>query len=532
MALVRRSDLNRPLTHGEVDDNFTYLEGLSGGSTTPTQVTITEVNTLILTSTLIPGTLYEISGVHPTLYDDGTTSGTTIFLTALTNNKLTIDGQGIFYNPKYTTTPTQNIWENAWILSVNNIVGIFEPNEPITANNGAVGVLVVSINSGYVFVTNPTGWGIGVTSLTGDNSGATADVLNTEARSTFDIGDKRIWGGYVWENVTGLNGSPIDDLNLDNNWSKVAYNEVDYNKVLDIIKYDINNDFIFHREDNEYNVVSLSTYNNIGTSISLFQWGNSVNFGTLQGTGYNIIETSIIQNINNCVLFYGNTLICGSSLSNIISINNGVLCGLITSYLNSSSITDTILLGYIGSLDFTNSSLSTSSISSDSKITRISASVNTNLSNIILISNSYLDSSNLSGCTYTNLTLINNSQIYNINVNNGRIIDIELNLSYIRYCMISGVGGIESYRGENNSYILDCIFIGRTIFDSTLYNNKQLRSIHFNGLYPMAIPDISTATIIYQQTNSLEVVRNFNSNTTVLKYLDGSNTEIIVSVTT
>jgi hypothetical protein len=38
MALVRRSDLNRPLTHAEVDGNFTHLEGLTGVDSRPYKV--------------------------------------------------------------------------------------------------------------------------------------------------------------------------------------------------------------------------------------------------------------------------------------------------------------------------------------------------------------------------------------------------------------------------------------------------------------------------------------------------------------
>jgi hypothetical protein len=51
---------------------------------------------LISSNGLEAGTLYKISGVHPTLYDDGTTSGTTIYLNALTTNKLSKEGHGEF----------------------------------------------------------------------------------------------------------------------------------------------------------------------------------------------------------------------------------------------------------------------------------------------------------------------------------------------------------------------------------------------------------------------------------------------------
>ena len=62
---------------------------------------------------LVAGALYEITGVHPTLYDDGTTSGTTVYLRAISGSELEVQGMGKFYNPKYNQAVDGfGIWDN------------------------------------------------------------------------------------------------------------------------------------------------------------------------------------------------------------------------------------------------------------------------------------------------------------------------------------------------------------------------------------------------------------------------------------
>jgi hypothetical protein len=60
------------------------------------EVTKYELDNLISSSQLVKGSLYKILDVDPNLY-----GGTSIFLTAIENNKLSIEGYGVFYNPKY-----------------------------------------------------------------------------------------------------------------------------------------------------------------------------------------------------------------------------------------------------------------------------------------------------------------------------------------------------------------------------------------------------------------------------------------------
>lgn len=67
MALVRRGDLNRPLTIDEMDGNFDYLEGLSGGSEEKYSQIIFEITPLVLDygiETFTTGELYQIPTVE------------------------------------------------------------------------------------------------------------------------------------------------------------------------------------------------------------------------------------------------------------------------------------------------------------------------------------------------------------------------------------------------------------------------------------------------------------------------------------
>ena len=88
------------------------LGGGGGGQIAFTK-TKAEMDALIASNDLVAGALYEITGVHPTLYDDGTTSGTTVYLRAISDSKLEVQGIGKFYNPKYNQSIDGfGIWDN------------------------------------------------------------------------------------------------------------------------------------------------------------------------------------------------------------------------------------------------------------------------------------------------------------------------------------------------------------------------------------------------------------------------------------
>jgi len=275
-----------------------YAEGLHNFI----EKTKAEIDTLIVNSLLIPGRSYKITGVNPTLYDDGTTSGTTIYLQAITANKLESQGNGIFYNPKYNKAVDGfGIWNPYMYGTMSDTVGFFDylNKEQVTANNGAVGFLYADGMIKYL-----SGDWAAATSITGQASLATANVSGFISVS-YPVETKVIWGGYSWTNTTGNVGTSIDVLNLDPaDWSKDEYDEVNYNKVLDLIEYDIENDWISRRYEvkSGNNVIYTFTDNNYNgfdnSAISVFMFGNEYDADLYIGIGNNSVNHAYNENIN------------------------------------------------------------------------------------------------------------------------------------------------------------------------------------------------------------------------------------------
>lgn len=125
--------------------------------------------------------------------------------------------------------------------------------------------------------------------------------------STYAIGNKTIWGGFVWQSLTGVTGTVSDVFSLDNTkWAKVPFDLVNYNVSYDKIKYDWQNDMIVYRNEKNSNIVStnranIDTFKSINTlfnPIKAFQWGNVYSFSTLKGIGIQNIINSYNENIN------------------------------------------------------------------------------------------------------------------------------------------------------------------------------------------------------------------------------------------
>lgn len=241
-------------------------------------ITYVEALSLVSTSTLKPGTLYRITGVHknkvdvtiPVLYDDGTNSGTTIYLTALTTSEFSTEGWGEFYNPRY--------------------------------DQGTYG----AVDGTGVYLYNI--WD-------GDNPDA-------GVAPSYDADRKIIWGGYVWTNITGDLGTATSVVELEGtDWTKVAYNTTDYAFVIDYIEYDWVNDWILRRRQAEpvidvifpfqfWNSVE-NTQGIVLHGISVSQWGNKFNKDTELGTGLVICTDAYFEFCN----FKGSKLL-GFNLNN------------------------------------------------------------------------------------------------------------------------------------------------------------------------------------------------------------------------
>ena len=169
-----------------------------------------EIDALIAANELVAGALYEITGVHPTLYDDGTTSGTTVYLRAISGSELEVQGMGKFYNPKYNQSVDGfGIWDNKMYGTLTSIVGTFNyaNKESVTANNAATGKLLADGMIQWV----SGDWSTAI-SITGAVSGATANIAGFVSPS-YGVGDKVIWGGYTVPIVTGKTDRKSTRLN-------------------------------------------------------------------------------------------------------------------------------------------------------------------------------------------------------------------------------------------------------------------------------------------------------------------------------
>jgi hypothetical protein len=217
------------------------------------EVTKYELDNLISSSQLVKGSLYKILDVDPNLY-----GGTSIFLTAIENNKLSIEGYGVFYNPKYDK----------------------------------------SID-GFGIVKDYLSW---TYKYTKQDSGV------------YNIGDRVIWGGKYWNCISP---TLVDTTYIFDRFylspvyfEEIPFNETDYNVVHDKIKYDYENDLIVERDEYNSNVVSFSynflteLYNSTGLTasevnpIKNFQWGNLFDDNLQKGIGNNKIKDYLHVNIN------------------------------------------------------------------------------------------------------------------------------------------------------------------------------------------------------------------------------------------
>ena len=289
-----------------------------GGGQIAFTKTKAEIDALIAGNDLVKNALYEITGVHPTLYDDGTTSGTTVYLRAISGSELEVQGMGMFYNPKYNQAVDGfGIWDNKMYGTLSNVVGVFDylNKESVTADNSATGLILADGMIQWV----SGDWSVAV-SITGSVSGATADITGF-VTPTYSIGDKVIWGGYSWTNVNGNIGASVDVLNLDAEWTKNVYDTTNYNIAYDVIEYDYANDMIIRRFEKESNVdvkcskaqydFFVDNYGIIYHAISVQQFGNEFKISISKGQ----LNIDVDNGYNESVNFsgeYQNNLTFGS----------------------------------------------------------------------------------------------------------------------------------------------------------------------------------------------------------------------------
>lgn len=321
------------------------------------QITFEKAQTLVENNALSPGKLYKITGVHknkvdvtiPVLYDDGTNSGVSIYLTAITPSEFSTEGWGEFYNPKYN----QQTYGNEIIGASLDFAGTGYVNETDVATTGGTGTgatVNVTTMAGevvYVEIVNPgTGYTAG-DSLTIDSGDTNAsftyligrnmyniwDGENPDyyTRTKYSIGSVTNWGGYAWERNAEVGADELDAtdyLNLNSNWEKIPYsNTTYYDLVIDYIEYDWANDWIVRRRQAEPVIDIIfpfqfwnSPENIMGVQfhgISVAQWGNKYSKDTELGSGLVIANDAYVEFVN----FKGRQLL-GFNLNNYSFVRN------------------------------------------------------------------------------------------------------------------------------------------------------------------------------------------------------------------
>ena len=329
-------------------------------------ITYEEALILIEDSKVKPGTLYRITGVHknkaeimiPVLYDDGTNSGTTIYVWGITTTEFSTEGWGEFWNPKYDQNNygTLDIQVGQQLEITDGGTGFTSTNN-VEANSDSGGgmtvdfIAVAGVITSITINTLGTGYAQGdlliLVPVSGDPAFFTLNALpylyniwdgnnpSIVAPNTVP-GRKSFWGGYVWENTTGLYGSAISSTELDTtDWTKVPYNTTDYDFVIDYMEYDWEHDWISRRRSTEHVIDITFTYdywnsaeNTNGVTIhgiAAAQWGN--HYSILgYGTDLIVANNAYIENVN----FKGQTML--GVMANHYSVKIGEYFGINTSF--------------------------------------------------------------------------------------------------------------------------------------------------------------------------------------------------------
>jgi hypothetical protein len=339
------------------------------------------------TNSLKPGCFYMITDADPALY-----GGTNIVLQAISTNKLSLQGHGIFYTPPYDqSTPGFRIWTTGGTYSIGN----------------------VAYWGGYVWEN-----------LTG-SVGTSTDIYNL---------DNTNWSAKTY-NYSGYNIS-VDIIHYDYDNNLIIYRK---DKLNNEVSFDYGSLEIFYGDIGpEYN------------PIRSFQWGNYDPSTYLKGVKENLVINSLLECINfrgraivvnklsslsiisgsiyeGTTIVYGNNLEIGSSISNNIFYDSNIsylslinFGSIITNFLSGSTLfrnslyRSNILNNVITDSFISNNKLSFSEININ---TMVSDSYITNniLNDVSVIQNNDLDSGLIESNTLTN------SEISFNDLNNGSI---------------------------------------------------------------------------------------------------------------
>ena len=166
-------------------------------------ITKSELDSLISSSGLTQSRFYKVTGVNVDLY-----GGTDIIIQAVSTHQISKNGNGLFYNPNYDSI---DIWNPISILSFDTQNGFFNPSETIIGNSGQIGQMIGLPGENTISFILIQGNFSGGTSFTGVSSNATAVVTDNNI-ANYNIGDIVIWGGKVWQNISGTSTSVVNKV--------------------------------------------------------------------------------------------------------------------------------------------------------------------------------------------------------------------------------------------------------------------------------------------------------------------------------
>lgn len=378
-----------------------------------------------------------------------------------------------------------------------------------TANLNIISSKVTAIDTieyGYGYQTDDTITILG--SQIGGLDGIDDITLNVIEGITYEPGDTTSWGGYVWKNLTGNLGTPVDEYNLNSEWEKISYNSTDYNISIDTIEYHSADNIIWSRKDKWGNYVEVgidafqwggNVLDNFVDANSLFECINARNTGL---AGNRLITSGIYNNI------FDNSEFNYNELNNAQAIDNDLE--------NGSVVYNHLNFGVINGNTLLNSSIANNILQADSGIQNnnmVDSEIRCNIINSSSINNSILhEESNI---------------VFN-NLNTGNLSGIEMQSS-----SIEGNALNQSSLSDlimNYGVTAGCNFKGsRIYFDNTLLTNINggLQVCDFNCLIDIIL-DLSTATIITEPFTKT-VFMNADG-VPRLSYYDGSDTLIITDV--
>lgn len=266
-----------------------YIDSSSiSGSQSLITISYSTAYTYATSSLLIPGQKYKITDAASSMY-----GGTEVLLTAFDASKFEEIGTGKFYNPIYSTASGKGIYNSLIDIGINTQSGQFIQGEYINTL-GDVGYInaIIGPTGSVLRVTRISGTWSGNTTIQGSQSSSVATISIISSLPTYATGSSVIWGGKKWINKNGKRGNAPTDYTLDDKWMFVTFSSSDYNVVYDYIKYDLNSNSIYYREDRVGNKIY---------DVKNFQWGGTYVTNNIGYSGY-------IYNILNFRYgFYNNT---------------------------------------------------------------------------------------------------------------------------------------------------------------------------------------------------------------------------------